>query len=172
MITNDLGFYTILNGILIEVNNRLAETEAGQPMRVCVYPGLIAWDDCTCGQLAGSIIRMYPTESFPLPFSAHQHGESFSCPPPYVVAEMVISLVRCAPAPMGSALAPSCEALDAAAQTWTIDAAVARAGVLCRLQEYKDNNEIIDYRFETQTPVGPEGACVGTDVMALVGLPL
>lgn len=166
----DLGFYDVLVEMLDEINMRLQETSAGQPERVCVYPGLIAWDDCTCGQLAGSITRIYPSEEFPQPFSAARTATGSNCLPPYIVAEMTVSLVRCAPIPQGDSLAPTCTALDAAAQVWVKDAAVTRAGVICRLQDLKDANTIIDFRFENQTPVGPEGGCVGTDVQALVAL--
>lgn len=170
--TGSLVFYTVLNGLLAEVNTRLLATDAGQPKRVCVYPGLIAWDDCTCGQLAGSITRIFLSDNFPLPFTGRGQGETTACQPAYKVAEMVVSLMRCAPQPQGADLAPTCEALEAAAQTWAIDADVTLTGVLCRLDDYKDAGTIIDYRVDNQMPGGPEGACVGTDVHFVVGLEL
>lgn len=170
--TNGLVFYQVLNGLLIEVNTRLIATAAGQPARMCVYPGLIAWDECDCGQLAGAISRIYLSDNFPLPHTGRGQGETTSCHPAYKVAECVVSLMRCAPSPATNAIAPTCEALDAAAQTWAIDADVALAGVLCKLEDYKDDGTIIDYRVDNQMPAGPEGACVGTDVHFLVGLEL
>ena len=168
--TSSSVFYTVLNGLLTEVNTRLAATPAGQPQRVCVYPGLIAWDDCTCGQLAGSITRIFLSDNFPLPFTGRGHGETTACMPAYKVAEMVVSLMRCAPQPQGTDLAPTCESIDAAAQIWASDADVSLNGILCRLEEYKDADTILDYRVDNQLPGGPEGACVGTDVHFLVGL--
>lgn len=168
--TDSLFFYTVLNELLTEVNTRLGDTAAGQPARVCVYPGLIAWDDCDCGQLAGSITRIFLSDNFPLPYTGRGAGETTSCTPAYKVAEMVVSLMRCAPQPLGDALAPTCEALDAAAQTWATDSGVALAGVLCKLEDLKDDGVITDYRIDNQIPAGPEGACVGTDTHFLVGL--
>jgi hypothetical protein len=171
-VTDSIVFYTVLSGLLDAVNSRLLGTAAGQPERVCVYPGLIAWDDCQCGQLAGAISRIFLSDNFPLQHTGRGQGETTSCQPAYKVAEMVVSLMRCAPQPQGTALAPTCEALAAAAQTWAIDAGMALSGVLCTLDDYKDAGTIIDYRVDNQVPAGPEGACVGTDIHFLVGLEL
>lgn len=170
--TGSLVFYNVLNGLLAEVNTRLLNTEAGQPARVCVYPGLIAWDDCDCGQLAGAITRIFLSDNFPLPYTGRGQGETTACTPAYKVAECVVSLMRCAPGPQENALAPTCEALDAAAQTWAIDADVSLNGVICGLEDYKNAGTIIDYRVDNQMPAGPEGNCVGTDVHFVIGLEL
>lgn len=168
----DDPIYTILDQILGEVQGRLTGTAGGEAGRVCVYPGLIAWDDCECGQLAGSITKTFLSDNFPLPFTGRGHGETTSCTPAYHVVEMVVSLVRCAPSPQGDDIAPTCAALAAAAKVWAADAAIVIRGVLCELEEFKDIGTIIDYRVDTQTPVGPQGGCVGTDTHFLVGFEL
>lgn len=168
MISGPLGFYTVLNTLITSVNDELAGTLGGQPDRACVVPGLIAWDECDCGLLAGTITQQFYTDNFPQPNTGA--ATSIPCQSSFIAAEMMISLIRCAPNPHGNQLAPPCAELDAAAQIWTVDAHILQQTVFCTLEEMRDNNDIVEYLVSNLVSAGPEGGCVGSDITFTVGL--
>jgi hypothetical protein len=170
VISGELGFFTVLDGLLTDVTTVLATTTGGKPERVTVYPGLIAWDECDCGLLAGAVQQVFFSDDFPVPQGSGQPLPNTACAAGFIVAQMVISVVRCAPTPNENEVSPTVMALTNAARVWTVDAHWTRHTVACRLQEMKDADEIVDYVVNTQTPVGPEGGCVGSDIMFTVGL--
>lgn len=167
--TGHLAFYDLLKEILDAVNEALGETPTGKPDRACVVPGQIAWDECECGQLAGTVNQWFFSDTFPIDATP---GAIVSpqCRSAWEVAEMLIEILRCAPQPKGEDLAPDCSALDAAAQTHITDADVVRNTIVCLLEEMKDAGRIVDYTIGAQVAVGPQGMCVGTDITFSVAL--
>ena len=156
-----MNFYEIGTTLLTEIETKLTD----KPARVGMVPGRIVADACDCGVLAGSIVRVYGSEVFPLPY------QGVICRAPYIVAELLITLFRCAPTMDERGTPPSVPALDGAAEAWESDARTVRDAVLCKLEELRDEtNEIIDFRWEGQLANGPEGACVGVDTSILVAL--
>lgn len=152
------------------VRDALATTDAGVPgnMRVCIVPGMIAWDDCTCGQLALTVTQIYYSRTFP----NQDNGASFNCQLPYVVADLTVGLLRCAPQPDADSgqLSPSCVELDSAARVWFEDADAVRRGVLCCLIDMKASRQIEGYALGAQSSTGPEGGCVGSEFHISIGL--
>lgn len=144
------------------------------PSRVCVVPGEVAWDACDCasgGQLAVSITRVYPSVNFPTEAGFTALESRSDCPPPWRVAEIIVSVLRCAPSPQENAVAPSCDALDATARLVDADATVTWAAVSCRVTELERSGGIGDFIVRASTFVGPQGACVGSELRVLVALP-
>lgn len=169
MLTGVTAFYDICVMILDAVKAKLTELNLDIPGRACVVPGAIAWDDCECdgGQLAVAVVRQFFSESIP-----NEQGEIVGvggCPSPYVVAEIVVQIIRCAPQPVGQAMAPTCAALDTAAQGVIKDAYAVLNGTACRLAEEVDE-DIAGYLVTDHPYVGPEGSCVGSELHVLVAL--
>jgi hypothetical protein len=143
-----------------------------QLARACVVPGAaIAWDDC-CGQLAVAVSRTYLSDNFPLEFAAgpQQLGAGSPCGPAWLVAELAVQVVRCAPTLDDAGNPPSCIALDTSAQETLADAWLVRRAVTCRLAQLADVDQLVDYRVGAQLLLGPEGACVGSQLPVLVCL--
>jgi len=172
---NPLATYKIAERLRECVSQRLAETPGGEPERSCVVAGHVAWDDCECGQLTVSIVRTYFSSNFPNegnvdPAPAGNRG----CGPPLMVVEYDITILRCAPIGDSDDLAPTCEALDAAAQVAAYDAWAVRWGAHCCLKAWAKSNDpnisIADFVFRGQEFVGPSGMCQGSTLKVLVGL--
>jgi hypothetical protein len=167
--TGAAAFHTMLAELINVVSDALAATDAGRPDRTCVVPGQIAWDDCECGQLATTIVQWFFSDTFPgdtTPSTAVQTP----CRAAWVVAECTMSILRCAPQPVGDDLAPTCAKLSAAALTQAIDAHVVRRTVACTLAEWADEYRLVEYTIGAQTSVGPEGMCVGSEITFFVSL--
>jgi hypothetical protein len=149
--------------------NGLASTIAGVPanMRICIVPGLQAWDECTCGALIISVPRIYGSRSFP------QEGftnDQDPCGLPYIVADYTITILRCAPMPKSPNQLPTCDELDAAAQIWFDDADAVRRAIAAAVQTMKNDDTILDYTLRDQPAVGPSGGCVGSEYHLFVGV--
>jgi hypothetical protein len=143
--------------------------------QVCRY-GVVAgnqaaWDDCQCGALYVNVLRTYPSEEFPAPVEAPVGA---GCSPSLDVAEIVLQVLRCATQPENpqTEAAPGQDALDADAQQWAQDAYNLVASVERELCTMKDDGagEILDYLVQELTAVGPDGACVGSELHVLVSL--
>lgn len=152
------ALFTVKVGLLDCVAAQLAATAAGPPDRRCVYPGgEVAWDDCECGLLAVNHTNLYPSRTFPEP----TREPPFRCDPPWWVATLVVTLVRCVGT--GEAdRAPSCEELDAATLTQDVDVEAMQRGVACCFSTRQPPWLIGDH-----LPVGPDGACVGSQLTVL-----
>lgn len=164
MITGDDRWYTVAS--------RLKDAaEAGltiKPERVCLVPGEIAWDQCECdGQLAVSVARVYPYEIFPQEISA---VATPACQAPYEAAEIIISVIRCAPQPQGQDLAPSCAELDTATGVHLQDVSQVLDATSRKLCAMYSSDDVTDYLITSATALGPEGSCVGFALRVLVGL--
>lgn len=170
MITGPLGFYTIANGLALAVNAALATSLGKQPQRVSVVPGDIADDDCSCGALYVSPSDFFLSDDFPQGgFNAGTRETP--CELAWAVSRIAVRLMRCAPSPVGTALAPTVQALDTATQVYVSDAYVVRRTVLSYLCGLKSNDDIIDFALGDQSRQGPSGGCVGTEIVVYVSLP-
>ncbi|MDK1473609.1 hypothetical protein QNO07_09275 [Streptomyces sp. 549] len=163
MITGPLKWYTVAETIRAAVHADLTVT----PQRSGVVPGAIAWDECDCGMLAVAQNRVYLSDAFPEPSTAPAGAR---CDAAWEVGEYVLQLIRCAPNPQGQSLAPEVVALDASAQEVmrdTYEVLKAMSETLCRMHDARD---ISDFQLLPLTSQGPEGGCVGVEVVFLIGL--
>lgn len=143
------------------------------PARACVVPGTeVSFENC-CGsdqggQLTINVISTYPSRIFPDP----DRGQPQNCPPPYIVAQYGVTLLRCTPVGSGTK-APTCEQLDANAQLTMRDQEEVQAGVICCLQDEDTITTLIGQQIvwvlNDQATIGPQGGCAGSQQLVLVG---
>lgn len=166
------AFYQVAQLLVTNVAVELAASLGGAVERACVVPGEIAWDGCSCGLLAVSVRRWFLTDSFPESSAAFGANavRATPCHMPYLVGELRLQVVRCAPIPDDNAISVPCSALDAAAQVLLSDAYVALTETASTLCELRESDQIIDYVLGDQETQGPAGDCVGTELVAQVGL--
>lgn len=172
-IRGPVGFYTVAQTLVTNLEVALAASLGGPVQRACVVPGDIVWDGCNCGLLAVSVTRWYLTDDFPESssgFGASADARTTPCDLPWLVGEFHVQVVRCAPIPEGNAISVPCPALDAAAQVLLADAYVALTETVSTLCELRESDQIIDYVLGSQETRGPSGDCVGSDLTAQVGL--
>lgn len=162
------ALYTAAAALLACVRATLAVTVAGVPDRVCLVPGELAWDECDCGLLAVTVGRVYPSSTFPTDVSLDPR--QVDCAPPYTVADVTVTVLRCAPTVDEAGNPPTCDDLAAAAATWRADAAAVLTGVACCLPDLVDAGRIEQYRIGDLTPLGPEGGCMGSELRVTIGL--
>jgi hypothetical protein len=156
--------YRALTAILACVNMGLPTPVA----RVCVVPGVLAWDECECGVLAATVTHVYPSRAFPT--DAGGVSAFLSCPVLYDAADITVTVLRCAPNPDRAGHPPSCVALAAAAAGWRADAAAVRAALACCLPVLRDAGVVEDFVLRDLVPVGPEGGCSGVEVRLTVAV--
>jgi hypothetical protein len=165
------AFYDIASLLLTEIDTALSISVYGSVDRVCVVPGELAWDQCECGTLGASPRRFFLSDEFPEGSLGTGIVRTSVCSLPFIVAEISISLIRCAPQPPDGQLAPTCEALAVSAQVLLSDAYIVLNETTTTLCELVANDQIIDYVLGDQNARGPEGACVGTELITYVGVP-
>jgi len=159
---------TVLPLILSAANDELKYSIGKSPARVGLVPSAIAWDECdTCGLLALSINRFFLTDQFPIEAST-----SDACEGGVLAADMIMQIIRCAPQPAGDgkSLAPTTDALNNSALMIIDDAKRVMCSVLEQLRSLLLDNDIVDYMIRQQLFVGPEGACVGSELQFVVGV--
>lgn len=161
------AFYIILgrvrDAIVAELQNN---PTSDPPARVGIVPGAIAWDGCTdCGQLALSSFRYYLTDSLP-----SEVGGSDISSGGFLAADLVAQIIRCAPQPTGSSLAPSVAALDTSARVTLNDAFSLDCATRTALAVMYNSGDIMTYVMRPVTFVGPEGACVGSELLFSVAI--
>lgn len=164
------AFYDISALLISEIDQALQLTTAGTVARVCVVPGELAWDQCECGTLAASPRRFFLSDEFPEDSLGRGIVRAGPCDLPFLVAEVAVSIIRCAPQPPDGFTAPSCEALAASAQVLLSDAYVTMTETIRVLCGLAATNQILDYVLGEQNARGPEGSCVGSELIALIGL--
>jgi hypothetical protein len=131
-----------------------------------VVPGLIPWDDCSCGMLAVSVGRVFLSDDFP-----NEQAERISpCDAAWEVAEIVVQVIRCAPSIPEGKMDPTVAAQDLAAQVLAADGQQTLAAITSWICN-KRGLDIIDGITTEMTSEGPEGGCVGLQLHALIGLP-
>lgn len=167
MITGDNKWYQVAVLLNTAVYNELAATSSPLPDRSGVVPGLIAWDDCTCGMLATSWSMTYLTDSFPQEATT----VAGNCDASEEVTEFVLQLIRCAPGPDSNGKAPAVKELTDAALLLATDGNIMERSLSVALCAMKDGRQIWSYMVGRRTPQGPEGMCVGNEIRVLVGLP-
>lgn len=150
----------VVTALLECVRVALAATAAGQPDRVCEVAGELAWDDCDCGVLAVGVDRLYPSRVFPQEASAADFASG--CQLPFLVADLTVTVLRCAPGPDRAGGSPSCPALDTAARTWLVDADAVRRSTACCVADLRAADTVAEFTLRDQIPLGPEGGCVGS----------
>lgn len=170
-----LAVYTIAEEMRDCAMDRLSSSLGGEPERSCTVTGAIAWDHCECGQLAVSMIQTFLSNDFPVETAGageNQRGHA-KCGPALVVAEYLVSIIRCAPTGMRGS-PPTCAQLDESARVVSSDAQAVRLGVQCCLSELtrklSSNGapEINNFVLRDQAFVGPQGSCVGSELRVLV----
>jgi hypothetical protein len=151
------------------------EDYPGCPCRVCVVPGVPAWDSCfdPCtgeqgGQLTVHVARLYPSTTFPQPDTSVQ-GTPGCKLPQTTVAELVVTLLRCAPMPSEDGCPPSCDEMEASARILHIDAATVYNAIMCCLPTTAGRRGRRFLMGEQRT-IGPQGGCVGIEQRVLVAL--
>lgn len=159
---------TVVPGLLECVRVGLAATEAGAPDRVCEVPGQLAWDGCECGTLAVTVDRIFQSATFPQP--AGDNELAAQCASAYLAVDATVTVLRCAPNPQGTALAPTCTALDAAALAWFIDMDAVRSALACCLLDMRTADTIVEFVLRDTVPAGPQGGCVGSDTRLTFGI--
>lgn len=152
----------------------LEGTAAGLPDRACVTAGEIAWDDCECGQLAVSMVNKNAIDEVNQPRSTATSPGHRRCGPPSMQMNFLVSMLRCAPNGGdngdGTFAPPTCDQLSAAARISAEDAWAVMAGIVCCLNaaitERLPNGTRLyrDFTVGTQTFVGPNGGCMGSEV--------
>jgi hypothetical protein len=163
------AFYDVATLLVDGVRDALAASLGGPVQRACVVPGDIAWDACDCGLLAVSPQRFFLADDFPTG-TLGTSGRTTPCDAPWLVGELVINVVRCAPTPQGTSVSIPRDQLDAAGQVTAADAYVTlteTVSVLCGLVE---DERIVDYLLGEQVTSGPQGDCVGTELRASVAV--
>jgi len=164
MITGAQKWYTVTRTLLDQVLSELST----QVDRSGVVPATISWDNCSCGALYASTGLVYISETFPDQRASADLSDA--CWAPYEVGEVILQLMRCAPVATGQKLAPSVTELDASAQMVRQDAYEVMKAVSFKLCAMREAMEIENYIIDTQMPLGPLGACVGTELRLRVGL--
>lgn len=166
------GFYDVANVLLTAIEEVLAASTGGAVERACVVPGDIVWDACNCGLLAISVRRWFLTDNFPETSQSFggNNVRSTPCDLPWLVGELRIQVIRCAPIPEGNAISVPCPELDEAARILLSDAYVTITETVATLCAMREDNEIIDYVVGQQDTLGPAGDCVGSELIAHVGL--
>jgi len=153
-----IGHYVNVTGIAECITERLADTTAGVPNRVCIYPGDVAWDECNCGMLALTTTRIYASARFPT-----LNAELImDCGLPYMVASLEISMLRCIPSIQEGKRSPTCTQLGNATQIQYEDAFAVWQGTLCCLQAMKEHNFVQEFAIGVQSFIGPQGMCGGS----------
>lgn len=169
MLVGSLAFYSVLSITLQAGANAIAASGTEVITRICVVPAGIALDDCECGQLVATVDRWFYSESFPQEIGTGTTSIS-ACNAPYVVGRLLYNITRCAPTPTGTAVSPTCVALDEAAKVYIMDAHNIRQSVTCKLEEMETAGDIVDYSVIEQNAVETQGMCVGSELVVLVGL--
>lgn len=166
----ELTFFNIPKLLATEISEAIATTIGGALSRVCVVPGSIAWDECDCGALYVSVNKWFLSETFPINAQGADPRNT-PCELPWLVGEIVIQIMRCAPQPEGRAMAPTCVALENTAKIVAVDAYTTLRTTLSVLCDLKNDDVIIDFSMGEQLASGPEGACVGSELRAFVAIP-
>lgn len=155
------------------------EDQPGCPCRTCVVPGLPAWDSCDdpCGsgdgpggQLTVNLARLYPSSSFPVE-DREVRGVRGCTAPPITAAELIITLLRCAPIPGEDGCPPDCTELTEAARILHVDAVTVYNALLCCVPETGGGRRGRKFVLGAQRIIGPEGGCVGVEQRVTVALP-
>ena len=162
-----LGGYGDTYALLATVRDaNVAELQnsTGKPARVSIVPGAIAWDECDdCGLLALAAARFYLSNQIPQPAATTDGVGAL------LAVDCVTQIIRCAPSAQGTNLSPSVADLDASARQVLDDAYAIMCSTISALLAAQLAGTIVDFLISQQLFVGPEGACVGSELTYTVG---
>lgn len=170
---NPFAAFDIATNIKECVLEWLAITSKGEPERACVISGELAWDECECGQLTVAIQNDFEASSANVPRASTETPGRRACGPPLFTINFLVTMLRCAPTGTDTA-PPTCKELEDFAKMSTEDAWAVRAGVICCLDEaisrkLPNGTKLYhDFVVGTQTRVGPQGACGGSQLPVAV----
>ncbi|MFD8509718.1 hypothetical protein ACFV27_01030 [Streptomyces antimycoticus] len=153
------------------------EDQPGCPCRACVVPGPPAWDGCndpcgdeTGGQLSVHVARIYASSAFPT--EDREVRGARNCPPPTTTAaDLVVTLLRCAPTADERGCPPGCEELAAAARTVHVDAVSINNALLCCLPTTGTRRRGPRFVLGPSRILESEGGCMGVEQRLTVALP-
>lgn len=152
----------VVTGAAQAVREEIISLGCGDVNRFCpLVPGEIAADECDCGQLAQTIVEVFPSNVFPTPATDTRQTP---CGPQLSVVSVSVSLFRCVPGPNDNGTPPSCDALLNSAIVMECDRQAVRTAVACYLQELRDTYQIHDFAIGSATSVGPDGGCAGVQM--------
>src|SRR5687767_263407 len=117
--------------LLTCVRLSLAETAEGSPAASFVVVGSeVPWDFCHCGgQLTVHVRTTYPSETFPV--QKLEGDFTDGCPATWLVAEYVVTMLRCVPVQDNKGRPPAPEKQHEAARVDFVDRHAVRRGVVC-----------------------------------------
>ena len=165
------SFAPVVTGVGQCVVDALDQTPAGAPSRQCLLlpTQSIPWDNCDCdGQIALAIQNVYGSKRFPTPADATLDWSP--CGPPWQVAQVMLSVVRCVPTMNDQGIPPSCPDELAAAVTLENDRTAIRHALACCLTDLKDANTIGAWALNPSVTVGELGGCAGVETTFLIGM--
>lgn len=168
-----LSHYVIVTGVGMCVVDALASTPAGTPGRICLHvPGEIAWDECECGSFTQTVNSWLWSDNSTTTIPEYRDSQN-NCGPFYIGVDVTAVVLRCAPQPDtdNGQIAPTCEALDQAAQQWHHDAQAMRSAIACCLRDLLTANTIEGWQITNHVSVGPQGMCVGSQINYRFWLP-
>lgn len=156
-----LAVYDVAEAVRACAHDALAGTAGGPPVRSCVVWGAeIPADECDCGALAVTVVRLYPSDaSFG---EAGTFGVVTPCGSPYLVADLAVQILRCVAVPDEGEVSVPCATVQAEARIAHEDAHAVRNAVRCCLDGLKQARTISDYLVRSQVPSGPDGGCAGS----------
>jgi hypothetical protein len=170
MITGQFGVYTLLSNLLTSISDALGSTPGGTPGFASIFPGEISWDECCVGMLGITASEHYITSEFPHTSNIQNPVDLTTCRAAWYIVNVTIDLLRCAPQPQGNNPEVTPQQLTLSAREVNADAWVLIDTLSCYLQSQKDSYEIIDYSIERLSVVGPDGGCIGSEVLFAVAL--
>jgi len=144
----------------------LAAVGAEAPERYCVIPGEFAWDACECGTLA---VR-WTGNAFGTSVTSTTQDTDTGCGPPVVNIGLNVVLLRCAPGPRSDGAPPTCAQLAVAAAVLHRDVFALEDAMIDAVMALRANSTILDWALIGQSPVGPQGLCVGTSYNLTVAI--
>jgi hypothetical protein len=162
MANDGLEAYQIANDLKLCIMQQLLAIPGATPegFDACVTAGAITWDNCCPGSLRVTIENQSPTERFPDPVfrptvcSAYQR-----------LTDIRATILRCAPTPNADGDPPPCNKLEEKAQELSKDMDALWRAVACCF-----NDTDFQFLVRSVTPIGPQGACVGTTMLVSIGL--
>jgi hypothetical protein len=169
MLVTNLSYYVIVTGVgqcAVDAINATGPELA----RVCLHvPGDIAWDDCQCGSFTQSAGPWLWSENGRAETTLA--GDDNLCAPAYLGLQVTAVVLRCVTQLSGGDLAPPCPPLALDSQQWHKDAFALRRGILCCLEALRVAGTIQSYQITSHTAAGPQGMCVGSQLVYRIWLP-
>lgn len=163
---------TVAAAVLAQVLDALHTAGLGADIRTdYVAVGTAVWDDC-CGQLVVAPERVYRTNPRLGPFPT-EGGSDGDCAGNPIAIDLNVLLVRCVPTVDDAGNAPAPADIEAAYNLVLAEAAVVW-NVLVGPDIVGDNDGWggeWDRANVSQTWVGAEGGCIGTESRITLGIP-